>query len=114
MVQIVETAAELFERCEGQRMRGERIGLVPTMGALHEGHLSLIASCRAAGAHRIVVSVFVNPLQFAATEDLSKYPRTFAADLALCEGRGVDFVYHPSPDAMYPKGFQTHVQVEQV
>ena len=95
-------------------MRGERVGLVPTMGALHAGHLSLIDTLRSAGAQRVVVSIFVNPMQFGANEDMSKYPRTFDDDLAGCRARDADLVYAPASEAMYPKGFQTHVEVEQV
>jgi pantoate--beta-alanine ligase len=114
MLEQVDTPRALFERTDALRQRGERIGLVPTMGALHDGHLSLIDAVRAAGATRVVVSIFVNPLQFGPSEDLAKYPRTLAADLAGCEQRGVDFVYTPTPEAMYPPGFQTHVEVEQI
>ena len=114
MAQVVASAPDLFARCEVLRAQGERVGLVPTMGALHEGHLSLVDAARAAGASRIVVSIFVNPLQFGPHEDLAKYPRTFAGDVALCESRDIDLIYHPSPEAMYAKGFQTHVQVEQL
>ena len=114
MTQVLETARELFAACELHRQRGERIGLVPTMGALHDGHLSLISAARAAGATRVVVSIFVNPLQFGPSEDLAQYPRTFAEDLARCEQSGVDLVYAPAPEAMYPPGFQTHVEVERV
>jgi pantoate--beta-alanine ligase len=114
MPAVIESARELFASCEAARASGQRIGLVPTMGALHDGHMSLIDAVRAAGASRVIVSIFVNPLQFAANEDLSKYPRTFAQDLGRCERRNVDIVYAPSAEAMYPKGFQTHVEVEQV
>jgi pantoate--beta-alanine ligase len=114
MTRVVETARELFAACEQLRQQGQRIGLVPTMGALHDGHLSLIAATRAAGATRVVVSIFVNPLQFGPNEDLAKYPRTFAADCARCEQSGADLIYAPKPEAMYPSGFQTHVEVERV
>jgi pantoate--beta-alanine ligase len=114
MTRVLETARELFAACELYRGRGERVGLVPTMGALHAGHLSLIAATRAAGAARVVVSIFVNPLQFGPSEDLAKYPRTFAEDLARCQDSAVDLVYAPTPEAMYPNGFQTHVEVERV
>lgn len=114
MAVIITSPRALFETTDAWRMSGERVGLVPTMGALHEGHLSLIDAARTAGATRIVVSIFVNPLQFGANEDLAKYPRTFADDLARCEARGVDAVYAPAPDAMYPPGFQTHVRVERL
>lgn len=114
MPSLVHTARELFAATEAYRTRGERVGLVPTMGALHEGHMSLVEAVRAAGAKRVVLSIFVNPLQFAAHEDLSKYPRTFEEDLARCRAHGVDLVYAPDAAAMYPAGFQTHVEVEQV
>ncbi|HEY2734677.1 MAG TPA: pantoate--beta-alanine ligase, partial [Polyangiales bacterium] len=114
MPQLIETARELFAFTEGERARGQRIGLVPTMGALHDGHMSLIDGLRANGATEIVVSIFVNPLQFAANEDLGKYPRTFAHDVSLCERRNVEVIYAPTADAMYPPGFQTKVEVEQV
>jgi pantoate--beta-alanine ligase len=114
MTRVLETARDLFAACELYRGGGERVGLVPTMGALHDGHLSLIAATRAAGAARVVVSIFVNPLQFGPNEDLAKYPRTFAEDLARCEQNGADLVYAPTPEAMYPRGFQTHVEVERV
>jgi pantoate--beta-alanine ligase len=114
MIEQIHSPRALFERTDALRMRGERIGLVPTMGALHAGHLSLIDAVRAAGATRIVVSIFVNPMQFGANEDLAKYPRTFDADVAGCEARGAHMVYCPAPEAMYPSGFQTHVEVEQL
>jgi pantoate--beta-alanine ligase len=111
MPRVVEAALELFAATELMRARGERVGLVPTMGALHVGHMSLVEAVRAAGAKRVVVSIFVNPLQFGANEDLTKYPRTFEADLALCEQHGVDLVYAPNAARMYPPGFETHVEV---
>jgi pantoate--beta-alanine ligase len=114
MAQLITTPRELFAATDALRMRGERIGLVPTMGALHDGHLSLVDAVRAAGATRVVVSIFVNPLQFGASEDLSKYPRTLEADLARLETRQADIVYTPAPAAMYPTGFQSHVEVEQL
>lgn len=79
------------------------VGLVPTMGALHAGHRALISRARTV-SQSVVVSVFVNPLQFAANEDLSRYPRTFAADVAMCEAEGVDVVWAPSVDDVYPDG----------
>jgi pantoate--beta-alanine ligase len=114
MTEQIDSPRALFERTDALRRKGERIGFVPTMGALHDGHLSLIDALRAAGATRIVVSIFVNPLQFGPNEDLAKYPRTLAADLAGCAARGVDIAYTPTPAAMYPSGFQTHVEVEQI
>lgn len=114
MPQVIDNPRELFAATSLLRGRGQRVGLVPTMGALHDGHMSLVAAVRSAGAQPVVLTIFVNPLQFGKNEDLAKYPRTFAEDLALCERHGVDIVYAPGPDAMYPAGFQTHVEVEQV
>jgi pantoate--beta-alanine ligase len=80
-----------------------RIGLVPTMGALHDGHLTLIRQARNE-CQRVVVSIFVNPLQFGPTEDFGKYPRTFERDRELCEKENVDVIFHPTVDVMYPGG----------
>lgn len=79
------------------------VGFVPTMGALHEGHMTLIRKARQE-CEKVIVSIFVNPIQFAPNEDLSKYPRTFEQDLALCSEAGVDVIYHPSVEEMYPRG----------
>jgi pantoate--beta-alanine ligase len=114
MATIVHTPRELFAATEAYRKAEQRVGFVPTMGALHDGHLSLVSAARDAGAKRCVVSIFVNPLQFGPTEDLSKYPRTFEDDRKRCEAAGVDLIYAPDPSTMYPTGFQTHVEVEQI
>ena len=89
------------------------VGFVPTMGYLHEGHLSLARRARAECAS-VVASIFVNPTQFGPNEDLSKYPRDLPRDLALLEAAGVDLVWTPNPDTMYPPGFQTWVSVEEL
>jgi pantoate--beta-alanine ligase len=95
---------------DGEHAAGRRIALVPTMGALHAGHLALVAEARR-HADRVVVSVFVNPIQFDRRDDFEKYPRTLDADAALCAGAGVDAIYAPAAAAMYPEGFQSAVDV---
>ncbi|HOX39314.1 MAG TPA: pantoate--beta-alanine ligase [Candidatus Brocadiia bacterium] len=97
------------------RLRGEgrKIGLVPTMGALHKGHASLMRRAREE-CDVVYASIFVNPAQFAPTEDFKDYPRPFDADCRLCEAEGVDYVFAPTPQEMYGDGFQTYVSLEQV
>jgi pantoate--beta-alanine ligase len=94
-------------------LRGGTIGLVPTMGALHEGHLSLLRAARAE-CDTVVMSLFVNPAQFGEAADLNGYPRDEERDLALAADAGVDLVFAPSQDEMYPPGFQTWVEVEEL
>lgn len=101
---------EMRAFAEEARARRQRIAFVPTMGALHEGHGSLLREARRR-ADLSVLSIFVNPLQFAPTEDLSRYPRTPAADVARAVQEGVDVLYEPTPAAMYPVGFQTTIDV---
>lgn len=110
----VTTAAEL-RRQTGLllRERGGPVGLVPTMGALHAGHVSLIQRC-AEDCAVVVVSIFVNPTQFGEQSDLDNYPRTLDADSALCECNGVDIIFAPSPAEVYPGGFSTSVHVSGV
>jgi pantoate--beta-alanine ligase len=100
---LARTRGELAEALQGPRREGARIGLVPTMGYLHEGHLSLVDLARGK-ADFVAASVFVNPLQFGAGEDLDRYPRDLDRDLALLDARGVDLVFHPSVQEMYPGG----------
>ncbi|HEX8275184.1 MAG TPA: pantoate--beta-alanine ligase [Longimicrobiaceae bacterium] len=102
-MKLVTTRAEVRAAVAEARGAGKRIGLVPTMGYLHEGHLSLVDRARER-AECVAMSVFVNPLQFGPAEDLDRYPRDLERDLALAEGRGVDLVFAPSVAEMYPGG----------
>lgn len=97
---LVKTIEELRAKVKEWKKQGLTVGLVPTMGALHAGHLSLIKKAKE-NADRVVVSVFVNPIQFGPSEDFDKYPRTLEADEKLCNGEGVDIVFAPSPAEMY-------------
>ena len=107
---IVRTVADLRAQVRAWRAAGDRIGLVPTMGALHEGHLSLLRRARQ-DANRVVASVFVNPTQFAPGEDFAAYPRDEAGDTALLASAGCDLLYAPPPGEIYPDGFSTTVTV---
>ena len=107
-MKVVRTAAELRAALDPERRVGASIGLVPTMGAFHAAHLSLIAAARA-GSDRVVVSLFVNPAQFGRGEDLEHYPRDEARDLAVAEEEGVDLLFAPSADEIYPDGFDTWI-----
>jgi len=109
-MKIIRTPRSMTAWSEGLRREGVTIGFVPTMGALHDGHRSLIRAARLQ-CDALVVSIFVNPTQFAPTEDLTKYPRPIAMDRALCREEGVDICYEPTARAMYPEGFQTTVTV---
>lgn len=113
MTSVVRTPADFRRACDDARAEGRRVGLVPTMGALHAGHLSLIDAAQKR-ADFLAVTIFVNPLQFAEGEDLGRYPRTMESDLEACRARGVDVVFAPEPDTMYPTGFQTEVSVREV
>ena len=101
---------EVRQEVRAARARGARVGLVPTMGALHEGHASLLRAARADGG-LVVASIFVNPTQFGPTEDLAKYPRRLERDLEICRREGVGLVFAPSAAEMYPAGFATTVHV---
>jgi pantoate--beta-alanine ligase len=110
MLPVDETVAEFRAACDAIRARGERLGLVPTMGALHSGHMALVDALRARGA-TVALTIFVNPTQFGANEDFARYPRTLEKDLELCGQHGVARVFAPSTEQMYPRGERTRVQV---
>ena len=102
---LASTREELSALLADARRAGERVAFVPTMGALHAGHASLMRRARAATDGPVVVSIFVNPMQFAPGEDLDRYPRTLDADLEVCAAEGVDVVFAPGVEEMYPGGF---------
>jgi pantoate--beta-alanine ligase len=97
-----------------RRAAGARIGLEPTMGYLHEGHVSLVRVAKGAGCSAVAASIFVNPTQFGPGEDYEKYPRDEARDLSMLDAAGVEAVYLPAAEDMYPEGHQTHVEVRTV
>jgi pantoate--beta-alanine ligase len=109
-LEIARTVADLRKQIASWRKDDERIGLVPTMGALHQGHMALVGAARAE-CDRVVASIFVNPKQFAPTEDLGSYPRREAADLEMLRSAGADLVFTPALDEMYPPDFATLVRV---
>ena len=115
MAKTLKTFADpqkLQKWCAARRQAGAKIALVPTMGYLHEGHLSLIAAAKRKGADEIVVSVFVNPVQFGPNEDYEKYPRDEKADLAKCRAAGATAVFFPTPANMYLDGHSTYITEE--
>ena len=109
-LQIVRTVAELRAAVTQYRRSGASIGLVPTMGALHDGHLTLVRSAKLDNA-RVIATIFVNPKQFGPTEDLARYPRDEAADVAMLKELGTDLLFAPDVGEMYPEGFSTSVSV---
>jgi len=109
-VDVARTVADLRKHITLWRTSGERVGLVPTMGALHQGHMALVRAARAE-CDRVIATIFVNPKQFAPTEDLASYPRREAADLEMLETAGVDLVFIPALNEIYPPGFATLVRV---
>ncbi|MDB5681290.1 MAG: pantoate--beta-alanine ligase [Sphingomonas bacterium] len=112
-MQVVHHLSDLRRAVAGLREGGARIALVPTMGALHAGHMALVEVARAEGA-KIVASIFVNPKQFGPNEDLARYPRPAEADTALLTAHGCDLLWMPGVDEMYPAGFATNVSVSGV
>lgn len=113
-MKIVRSIDDVRDAVQVARMHGATIGFVPTMGFLHEGHLSLIDVARQSGATFIVVSIFVNPKQFGPSEDFSRYPRDEARDAELLEGAGVDLLFLPPVEVMYPAGAATTISVSSV
>lgn len=112
-MKILEQPDQMQRWSQEQRRDGRRIAFVPTMGYLHEGHLSLMREAKRR-ADRLVVSIFVNPAQFGPNEDLSRYPRDLEGDLAKCRDEGCDALFVPGDSAIYPKGYRTYVEVEGV
>jgi len=110
-MKISQTIEDARAISRSAKHSGKRVGLVPTMGALHEGHLSLVRAAKTR-CDVVAVSIFVNPTQFGPSEDFSKYPRNFERDQQLLEKEGVDLVFAPSVDEMYPRGAVTYVTVE--
>jgi pantoate--beta-alanine ligase len=112
-MQIIPAISEMQAHAISLRTQGKLIGLVPTMGALHEGHLQLIDVAKQK-ADVVIVSIFVNPTQFGPSEDFSKYPRTFETDVEACEKRGANIVFAPKKDDIYPPGYSTYVSEERI
>lgn len=110
VMQVLTTIAEVRSTLAAARRAGRSIGFVPTMGYLHEGHMTLVDRART-GNDVVIVSIFVNPLQFAPTEDLARYPRDLPRDCAMLEARGCDYVFAPSVAEMYPRPMETMVDV---
>ncbi len=109
-VKVISEIAPLRSAVATARAEKKSVGLVPTMGALHRGHIALVELARKQ-TDFVVVSIFVNPTQFGPKEDLSRYPRTLERDLELCTEAGVDLVFHPTSEVIYPPGFKTFVEV---
>jgi pantoate--beta-alanine ligase len=112
-VRILRNPKEMQEQAEAIRRSGRRIGVVPTMGALHEGHLSLVRMARER-ADLVIVTLFVNPTQFGPGEDFERYPRDFQRDIELSRTAGAEIVFAPEASAMYPEGYRTFVVVEEL
>ena len=112
-MRVIESVREMQKCSEAVRLSGKKIGFVPTMGYFHEGHLSLMREARRISDF-VITSIYVNPTQFGPKEDFSKYPRDFERDHRMAREAGVDVIFYPSNDEMYPPRYQTYVNVEQV
>lgn len=112
-MRIIETVKEMQEAAESLRKEGRKIGLVPTMGYLHEGHLCLVRKAREI-SDVVVVSIFVNPIQFGPSEDLARYPKDFERDSHLLEQEKTDIIFFPDGKQMYPEKYSTYVQVREL
>jgi len=110
---VVRSPKKAHKICVNKKKKGKTIGFVPTMGALHKGHISLIKKCKNL-CDFLVVSIFVNPTQFGPKEDFKAYPRDFKKDKKICEEQGVDLIFYPRVKDMYPEGFETYVEVEKL
>lgn len=110
-MKVVATIKEVREQVKAWKKEGLSIGFVPTMGYLHEGHGSLITKARE-NNDKVVVSIFVNPMQFGPTEDLASYPRDLEKDSIFCESLGADLIFHPEPEEMYTEGFCSYVDMD--
>src|SRR4030095_373442 len=112
-MKILRTVSQTQKLTSSLRVKNKTIGFVPTMGALHEGHLSLVKTARKK-ADIVFVSIFVNPLQFGPNEDLARYPRDFKRDEKLCLTAGADYIFYPDINEMYPEGYSTYVNLENI
>ena len=110
-MEIIKKSKHMVSTSELLKSKGEKIGLVPTMGYLHKGHISLISRARAE-CSKVIVSIFVNPMQFGPEEDFARYPRNFKKDCSLCQKAGADYIFFPSTDEMYEKDFKTFAEVQ--
>ncbi|HET7152280.1 MAG TPA: pantoate--beta-alanine ligase, partial [Candidatus Kapabacteria bacterium] len=110
---IITSIREMQEHSAAARLSQKRIGVVPTMGYLHEGHLSLVRAAKAT-CDLVIMTIFVNPTQFAPNEDLARYPRDFTRDTELAAGSGVDVIFAPTADEMYPPGYDVYIALEKL